>query len=66
MLVPLTDSTNPYAAMMLELINSSRVGAHSHIWDAPQRVSAPRRRISILDRLRGRGRVNTPIASPAM
>jgi hypothetical protein len=67
MLVPLTDSTNLYTAMMLELINSSKNGAHSHIWDAPQGYrQQSRRRFSILDRLRGRRRVNAPIASPAM
>jgi hypothetical protein len=67
MLVPLTDSTNLYTAMMLELINSSKDGAHSHIGDAPRGYrQQPRRRFSILDRLRGRRRVSTPVASPAM
>lgn len=55
MLVPLTDSVNPYAAMMLELIAQSKPGAHSHVWNAPEIKAASRRRFSI-GRLFGRGR----------
>ena len=53
MLVPLTDSTNPYAAMMLELIASHNVRQypHSHVWRAPDGSLAPKRsRFSFLSR----------------
>jgi hypothetical protein len=44
MLIPLTDSTNPYTAMMLELIASHDDHPHSHRWEAPRDAYSPRRR----------------------
>ncbi len=70
MLVPLTDSTNPYAAMMLELI---RIQQAPRIRRERQRVRAtvsrPTGARGLLHRLRlGRGRralVETPGLRPA-
>jgi hypothetical protein len=58
MLIPLTDSTNLYTAMMLELIASQKARAqaeahpHSHVWQAPKTNVAPRRRrLPLVDRV---------------
>ncbi len=65
MLVPLTDSTNPYTAMMLELIASHRDHPHSHVWRAPSsQVAARPRRFPIIGRFLPRRR--TGALAPAI
>ncbi len=57
MLIPLTDSTNPYTAMMLELIASHDDRPHSHVWRVPNtRVASRRRRLPIIGRFLPRRR----------
>jgi hypothetical protein len=64
MLVPLTDSTNPYAALMLTLIQEGRVHPHSR-WprQTPKRgLRARARRLVTAVRTVGRGR---PASAPS-
>lgn len=58
-MIPLTDSTNPYTAMMLDLIASQNDHPHSHRWEAPREAFAPRRRrIPFIGRFLPRRRTN--------